>query len=130
MIQHIPPLAFRLSALLVLVLLLLGGGCGRPQAAAPVEIRSSFWGMVQDRQVWEELAKRFNARQKHIHVRLEHITGQNYHSKLFAMTVGRCAPDVMASDDEPYRFLADNNVYEDLTPYVAREPEFGRSAYY
>src|SRR4029079_15245831 len=98
--------------------------------AGPTTIRFSFWGMVQDARVWQELAQRFHDRQHHIRVKLEHITGQSYHPKLFAMTVGRCAPDVMATDDEPFRFLSDNGAYEDLTPYLPDAPTLTRSAFY
>src|SRR5438093_579644 len=43
-------------------------GCIRTFAAEPgvVTIRSSFWGDVADIQVWEELARRFNARHSRI----------------------------------------------------------------
>lgn len=94
----------------------------RTEAAQPhvVTIRSSFWGAIEDIRVWEELAQRFNRRQDRIRVKLEHIAGQNYHAKLMAMTVGRCAPDVMASDDEPFPHLAANGLFEDLTPYLQR----------
>ena len=108
-------------------------GCGRPLASAitlPTTIRFSFWGMNQEANVWKEMAERFHARQKHIRIKLEHITGQSYHPKLFAMTVGHCAPDVMATDDEPYRFLSDNGAYEDLTPYLSDAPSLRRDAFY
>src|SRR5262249_32434584 len=39
-------------------------------------------------------------------------------------TVGHCAPDVMAADDEPFRGLASKGVYEDLTSYVKSDPDF------
>ncbi|HZP83480.1 MAG TPA: sugar ABC transporter substrate-binding protein [Chthonomonadaceae bacterium] len=109
---------------------LYGGSKPRSAAGGPVVIRSSFWGMAQDAQVWQELARRFNARQNRIRVKLEHITGQDYHAKLLAMTVGRCAPDVMAADDEPFRNLAINGLFEDLTPYLARDREFARKDFY
>ncbi len=114
--------------------LLLGAagiaGCGRSTAGYPTVIRFSFWGMTQEAKVWQEIADRFHARQKHIRVKLEHITGQSYHPKLFAMTVGNCAPDVMATDDEPFRFLSDNGVYEDLTPFLSGDPALGRDVFY
>lgn len=100
-------------------------GCVRTEAAQQspwVTIRSSFWGSIEDIRVWQELARRFNARQQRIRVKLEHIAGQNYHAKLMAMAVGRCAPDVMASDDEPFPHLAVNGLFEDLGPYLARVP--------
>lgn len=112
------PAAF-LGAVAV-VAMLLSGGCVRTEAAQPgvVQIRSSFWGSIEDIRVWEELAGRFNRQQDRVRVKLEHIAGQNYHAKLMAMAVGRCAPDVMASDDEPFPHLAANGLFEDLTPYL------------
>jgi multiple sugar transport system substrate-binding protein len=107
-------------------------GCIRTFAAQPrvVTIRSSFWGDVADIQVWEELARRFNARQPRIRVKLEHIAGQDYNAKLMAMAVGHCAPDVMASDDEPFQGLAANGLFEDLTPYLARDPSIRLADFY
>src|SRR6185436_2514873 len=69
------------------------------EAGRPVTIRYAFWGQVYEIRVWEELARRFHARQDRIRVKLEHISGQAYHPKLLAMAVGRCSPDVMAVDD-------------------------------
>jgi multiple sugar transport system substrate-binding protein len=107
-------------------------GCVRTEAREPdvVTIRSSFWGSVEDIQVWEELARRFNRRQHRIRVKLEHIAGQDYNSKLMAMAVGRCAPDVMASDDEPFQYLASNGLFADLTPFLARDPALKLTDFY
>src|SRR5262249_57487264 len=109
---------------------LYSGSKTQAVAGGPVVIRSSFWGMAQDARVWQELARRFNARQHRIRVQLEHITGQDYHAKLLAMTVGRCAPDVMASDDEPFRNLAINGVFEDLNPYLAQDKDCALKNFY
>lgn len=93
-------------------------------------IRSSFWGMVQDARMWQQLAKTFNEKQNKIEVKLEQIIGQTYHPKIYAMTVGNCAPDVIVTDDEPFRFLSDNGAYYDLTPYVGKGDIPPRSAFY
>jgi len=111
---------------------LCSGGCLRTEAASrdAVVIRSSYWGAIEDIRVWEELARRFNRSQERIRVKLEHIAGQNYHAKLMAMAVGRCAPDVMASDDEPFPHLAANGLFEDLTPYLERDASIARDDFY
>lgn len=120
-----------LALFLVLAVLLLGG-CARTGAepGAPVTIRYSYWGAIYETKVWEELARRFNARQNRIRVKLEHIAGVAYHPKLLAMAVGRCAPDVMACDDEPFPELAENNIFEDLGPWMARDPSVKREKFY
>jgi multiple sugar transport system substrate-binding protein len=104
----------------VLLCCLATSGCIQTYAAGKerVTIRSSYWGAVEDIKVWEELARRFHRKQDRIRVKLEHIAGQNYHAKLMAMAVGRCAPDVMASDDEPFQHLAANGLFEDLGPWL------------
>jgi multiple sugar transport system substrate-binding protein len=96
----------------------------------PVVIRSSHWGSARDASMWEDLARNFNARQSRIRVKLEHIVGQNYHTKMIAMRIGNCAPDVVAADDEQFRQLADAGVYEDLNPWLARTPEIRPEDYY
>jgi multiple sugar transport system substrate-binding protein len=107
--------------LLTLSAILLAGCRRADDADGRVTLRFSYWGMVQDSRVWEEVARRFNARQNRIRVKLEHITGMNYHAKVMAMTVGNCAPDVLLADDEQFRQLADAGLYIDLTPYLQRE---------
>jgi multiple sugar transport system substrate-binding protein len=110
-----------------LALLLAAGlsGCIAARATTdpdgPVTIRYAYWGGIDDVQVWEELARRFHASQNRVRVKLEHIAGQAYHPKLMAMTVGRCAPDVMAADDEPFPELAENGLFEDLGPWMERD---------
>src|SRR5215510_9645894 len=113
--------------LAVAALLLLGCGQSAPDV---IVIRSSFWGMTQEAQVWKELAERFQRAHPNIRVQLEHITGQNYHAKVLAMTVGHCAPDVLACDDEPFRGLAANGLYEDLTPYLQADKECKPNDFY
>jgi multiple sugar transport system substrate-binding protein len=114
------PLVLILPALLFTAGL---NGCATLQAAsdAPVTIRYAFWGTIYEIPVWEKLAERFHAHQNRVRVKLEHISGQAYHPKLMAMTVGRCAPDVMAVDDEPYPELAENLLFEDLGPWIERD---------
>ncbi len=80
--------------------------------------------------MWQDLARTFNARQSRIHVKLEHIVGQNYHTKMIAMRVGNCAPDVVAADDEQFRQLATAGVYADLGPFLARDKTLSRDICY
>lgn len=80
--------------------------------------------------MWEDLARAFNARQSRIHVKLEHIAGQNYHTKMIAMRIGNCAPDVVAADDEQFRQLAAAGVYTDLNPFLARDSRIHRDLCY
>jgi len=122
--------SFRQGGLLLAALVL--SGCGRLEAARDgvVVIRSSYWGMAQESRIWEELAERFNRKQNRIRVKLEHIAGQNYHAKVLAMTVGRRAPDVLAADDEQFRQLTANGLYEDLTPFIRRDPPRPMTDYY
>jgi multiple sugar transport system substrate-binding protein len=112
----------------------LAGGCALPGARAeaegPVTIRYAFWGAIHEIQVWDDLVRAFEARQDRVRVKLEHIAGLAYHPKLLAMTVGRCAPDVMMTDDEPFPELAENGLFEDLGPWLDRDPEIRRGDYY
>ena len=97
-------------------------GCDRVEADdRTVEIRFTFWGKAQEARIWEKLADRFHQKQDGVRVKLEHITGWNYHAKVLAMTLGRCAPDVLSADDEQFRQLASSGLYENLSPYVERD---------
>ncbi len=120
---------------LALLVAALAAGCGwlpgGPEALpGQTSIRFTFWGEVSDVRVWQALQRAFHARQDRIRVRLEHISGVAYHQKLLAMKVGRTSPDVMACDDEPFPELADRGVFEDLGPYLEREPALRPEVYY
>jgi multiple sugar transport system substrate-binding protein len=114
------------------VLLVSAGGCARPAASAggPVTIRYTYWGNLYEVKVWDTLARRFNSMQSRVRVKLEHVAGMQYHPKILAMAIGRCAPDVMACDDEPFPELADDGIFEDLGPWMARDAGFDPAAYY
>ena len=109
------------------------GGCGTApvlSADGPVTIRYAYWGALYEVQVWDKLVRRFHARQNRVRVKLEHIAGLAYHPKLLAMAVGRCAPDVMACDDEPFPELAEAGIFEDLGPWIARDPTIQPEQFY
>ena len=126
----------RCKAWMLGVLLTLGlnlsHGCQSSRAGEKGEVvlRSSFWGMTQEAKIWEELAEKFHRTHPNIRIKLEHITGQNYHSKVLAMTVGNCPPDVLAADDEPFRQLATSGLYADLTPFLKNDPQVDVDAFY
>jgi multiple sugar transport system substrate-binding protein len=101
-----------------------------PQARGRTIIRFSCWGQSAELAVWKTLIKEFNASQKRIFVRLEHSEGTGYPNKMMAMMAGRCAPDVMAFDDEPFPQFAQYGVFEDLGPYMERDPEMGREHFF
>lgn len=123
-----------IAIILAVLLAVVANGCIAARATTappgPVTIRYTYWGAIDDVVVWEELARRFHARQDRVRVKLEHIVGQAYHPKLMAMAVGRCAPDVMASDDEQFPELAENGLFEDLGPWMERDPDVDPAAYY
>lgn len=111
----------------------LTGGCSSSRAATapgPVTLRFSFWGATYEINVWKDLARRFHERQDRVRIKLEHIAGQAYHPKLMAMAVGRCAPDVMACDDEPFPELAANGIFEDMGPWMDRDPDVDPAQFY
>jgi multiple sugar transport system substrate-binding protein len=117
--------------LLGLLLLPLAGCAGTPAGAeGRVLIRYAHWGGAHEIAVWEALQQRFHERQDRIYVKLEHVAGVAYHPKLMAMTVGRNAPDAMAIDDELFPELAENGLFADLAPWIARDAEIDVDAYY
>jgi multiple sugar transport system substrate-binding protein len=122
----------RVPTLLALALLALAtSGCSSSASAdRPVTIRYAFWGAFYEMRIWKELARRFEERQDRIRIKLEHIPQTAYHPKLLAMHVGRCSPDVMAVDDEPFPELADNGIFEDLGPWIERDPAIDPAAFY
>ena len=128
--MHLRHLVAALAALALFVFSLQG--CSRSDARPDgrVVIRYAYWGDIEDVRVWEELARRFNARQSGIHVKLEHIAGQAYHPKLMAMTVGGNPPDTMAADDEPFPELANNGLFEDLSTWVERDLSVREADFY
>jgi multiple sugar transport system substrate-binding protein len=116
---------------LAAAILLVSAGClVEPQARGRTIIRFSCWGQSAELGVWKALIKEFNASQKRIFVLLEHSEGTGYPNKMMAMMAGRCAPDVMAFDDEPFPQFAQYGVFEDLGPYMKRDPEMRREHFF
>jgi multiple sugar transport system substrate-binding protein len=109
-----------LPLLLAAALLLAPAGCGKRDTRTVV--RFSFWGLKDDVALWSKLAQEFEARHPGIHIKLEHVADLSYQDKIMTMLVGRVAPDIILFDDEPFPHFAQYGVFEDLGPYMARDP--------
>jgi len=121
--------AFRIAGwLAAAALVLAAAGCA--QRDDRVEVRFSFWGAKDDVAIWRELAREFEVQHPGVRIKLEHIAGMTYQHKIMAMLVGHVAADIILFDDEPFPQFAQYDVFEDLGPYLARDPELKESDFW
>ena len=103
------------------------GGCGQDPARGRVVIRFSMWGSGPDFKQWQGTVQQFNESQRDVWVDLEFIDSSSYGNKLLSMLVGHCAPDVMGILDKAFPQFSQYGVFEDLGPYLEKDPEIRRS---
>lgn len=113
-----------------LALLMICAGCGRSEARGRVVIRFSIWGAGPDFKHWQETVRQFNDSQSRVFVDLEHVQGAGYGNKMMSMLVGRAAPDVMAYTDKWFLSFARFGVFEDLGPYLEKDPEIKKTDFF
>lgn len=116
----------RATALLVLVALLLVGGCRRGFDCPPgkVCLRYMAWGNPEQLAVELEMVERFNAQNPDIHVRLFRVPGSSFGQKMVTMLASRTAPDVLRVDHYAFPSLVDRDYFVDLTPFAEADPTF------
>jgi multiple sugar transport system substrate-binding protein len=99
-------------------------GCGGSAGAqsGKVEIRHSFFGNYQEWRMWQTIAKEFEAANPGIKMKLLYWPG-NYEDKLKLLMAAGRAPDVMSAQDEPFPAYCERGQFEDLSRFIAREPQ-------
>src|SRR4051794_135260 len=86
-------------------------------------LRFSFWGSYEDFAMWKDVTGAFQ-RQTGIDVQLEY-TPTRYEQKIQQLMVAGAAPDVILYQDEPFPAVVDDRMFEDLTPMLRTDPEYG-----
>ena len=127
-----------IPVLLAAVLLLAGallGGCVRKaaQAEGVVTIHVADWGGAsadeRSNRINKEILDEFHRRHPKIRVQMEHMPDA-YTQKVMMTVLAGSQPDVMALDASYAAIFINNNVLEDLTPFVEADPEMDLSVFY
>jgi multiple sugar transport system substrate-binding protein len=108
---------------LILVLVALSGGlsgCGRSSADDRTEVRFCFFGGYEEWNLWQRMARAFEAENPDIRMKLLYWPGINYEDKVRLVMAAGTAPDVLSCQDEPFPNYSNLNQFEDLGPYMAR----------
>lgn len=92
-------------------------------AAQEAEITFSLWGSPQEGEVWQQIARAFEAEHPEIKVNIEVADWDGYWEKLRVQISGGTPPDVFAMDAPLYPDWQSRGVLLDLDPYIDAEPE-------
>jgi multiple sugar transport system substrate-binding protein len=102
-----------------LLSLLLSGS----PAFADTEITYQFWGSPQEVEVWNAVARSFEAEHPGIKVKVEASDWDSYWEKLKVKMAGGTPPDVFAMDAPLYRDWQSRGVLLNLKPFLDKEPK-------
>ncbi len=121
-----------MRAVLVLLALVSLGGCG-PRGDGKVVLRIANWSGAGDDSEFEKttqrIYKRFEQENPGVEVRIEGIP-DGYVSKVILSFVAGTEPDVMLLDASSAAVFIDNGVLTDLSPFIAKDPEFDLDAFF
>lgn len=116
--------ALRFAFLLPLLLLT---ACGDDGAKGKVVLRVSNWGGAGDDSEYDRMVqdfyKEFERENPGVELRIEGIPGE-YVPKMMLNFVAGTEPDVMTVDASSAAIFVNNGVLADLTPIIAKDPEF------
>lgn len=121
--------AVRLASCLAGAAALVGVIQGTAAAAQPVTISFSYWGSIEENEIWSALIDAFEEDQPQIRVERLYVTS-DYDKKLQVMIAAGTAPDVMAWEDKRALPLVPSGAFRDLGPFIARDRSFKREMYY
>lgn len=114
-----------LGILLIPIFLALSGEA----ALAKATIRYSHWGSQEEAAIHKSLVEAFMVKNPDIQVEIEHITG-SYEQNLAVKMAGGSAPDVMFFQDEPFPAWVRKGVFEDLSPWFAKDRNINLRDYF
>lgn len=90
-------------------------------ARAAVTLRVTTWGGVAEQNTYNQIVKKFEARNPDIKVKVEVLPWPEYWSRLTVQLVGGIAPDVMRMSGAFFGRLVRDGVLLNLEPLVARD---------
>lgn len=106
-------------------------GCGpMTSKGQAVEVRVAFWGSPEEIDIITHSISDWQAGHPQIKILFEHTPYTGYDSKVLTRIAGGAAPDVIATEVDYFVTFASKDVLEDLTPYVAADPEFSKADFF
>jgi multiple sugar transport system substrate-binding protein len=110
------------------------GGCGRSGESKQV-LRIASWGSAGDdslaAQIERETLAEFERQNPGIEIQVENTPGSGeYARKMMLAYVAGAEPDVLRLDASSAAVFINNNVLQDLTPFIQTDPEFKLDDFY
>ena len=73
---------------------------------------------------WSGLVEAFKATHPDVEIEVQVTPFDQYLQKLTSQIAGGDSPDVVGVENTPFPQFVNRNILEDLTPYLARTPDF------
>lgn len=93
----------------------------KPRRDGP--LRFSYWGSVDDRDMWQAIIDDFNARHPAARVKGEWLSLAGYATKLEHQFIAGDAPDIILFQDEPFARAAARGVFAPLDEWIESNDE-------
>src|SRR5579859_7221025 len=121
--------AWKLAGLgAVLSFLGLAGCTGH--SSNTITLRYTAWGGVAETKILQDSADEFTKAHPGVEVQLVRIPWGEYVTKLLTQFSAGAAPDVMLVNCDQLPGFASRGVFEDLKPYVDKDPSFHLADFY
>jgi multiple sugar transport system substrate-binding protein len=91
-----------------------------PADAATGSLRFSYWGSIDDKQMWDEIIGRFESSEPQWRIHAEWLPLYGYATKLDQQFVAEEAPDIILFQDEPFPSRA-REQFTSLDEYLAND---------
>lgn len=88
-------------------------------------LRFSYWGSIDDKQMWDEIIARFESAEPQWRIHGEWLPLYGYATKLDQQFVAGGAPDIILFQDEPFPRRADEQ-FADLDEFLANDSNVQR----
>jgi multiple sugar transport system substrate-binding protein len=118
-----------LFSTLSLVMVIFTGGCGKlnivdsaeSKAKEEITLKIAWWGEQPRHDYTMEVIELFEQKYPNINVEPLYANWDDYWKRLAPMAAGNKLPDIIQMDLLYLRPYSDNNLLEDLTPYIKRD---------
>lgn len=105
-------------------------GCSRQSDEKSVTLRLVAWGNEREEKTLRSLISRFEKRHPGVKVELQITPHSRVFDKLMISTAGGRPPDVSRISSLWFHPCAAKGLFEDLTPYAAKDPSFDLDDFY
>jgi ABC-type glycerol-3-phosphate transport system substrate-binding protein len=121
---------FALGILSLGLLAFLSGCGGGGKKEGVTEVKVAFWGTPEEVDIITHSIEEWQKVHPELKIVFEHTPYTGYDSKVLTRIAGGAAPDIIATEVNYFVTFASKSVLEDLTPWIAADPEFKVSDFF